>query len=53
MTETIPPSDAAESRRLVRADADELGILLPESILSKRIASNEIRSATVTGQDLV
>ena len=36
MTEILPFSKVTESRRLVRADTDGLGSLLPESVLSKR-----------------
>ena len=36
MTEIAPLQEAAESRRLLRADAEDLGVLLPESVLSKR-----------------
>ena len=36
MTEIKPFSKAPESRRLLRADADGSGALLPESVLSKR-----------------
>ena len=36
MTENAFPSDAAENRRLVQADADDLNVLIPESVLSKR-----------------
>ena len=44
MTEIIPFSDVTESRRAVRADADELGVLLPESVLSKPWRSIRPRS---------
>ena len=53
MTETTPYSDAAESRRLVRADADEFGVLLPESVLSKRHASNETRALPLQSRALL
>ena len=33
LTENLPPSDAAESRCLVRTGADGLGDLIPELIL--------------------
>ena len=36
MTENMPFLSVAESRRLVRADTGDFGILLPESVLSKR-----------------
>ena len=37
MTEILSPyRNATESRRVVRADAEYLGALFPESILSKR-----------------
>ena len=42
----------AESRRLVKADADGLGALFPESVLSKPMASNETRLPTLQGKDL-
>ena len=54
MTETMPFSDVTESRRTVRADADELGILLPESVLSKPFAaSNETRLPPLYGKTLL
>ena len=37
MTENMPSSFVAESRRTVRADTDGFGILLPESVLSKHV----------------
>ena len=36
MTENVLISSVTESRRLVRADTEDLGILIPESVLSKR-----------------
>ena len=53
MTETTPFSEAAESRRLVRADADEFGVLLPESVLSKRNASNKTRALPLQSRTLL
>lgn len=35
MTEIMPFQDVAESRHLVQADTDGLGVLLPESVDSK------------------
>ena len=52
MTEILPFSDVTESRRTVRADTDGLGILLPESVLSKRYASNETRMPPLQGNTL-
>ena len=39
----------SESRRLVRADTNGFGILLPESVLSKRYASNRTRMPPLQG----
>ena len=39
MTENALPSDAAESRRLVQADAEDLSDLIPESVLRKEMSS--------------
>lgn len=52
MTEILPFSDATESRRAVRADAEGLGSLLPESVLSKLFASNETRMPPLQGRTL-
>ena len=49
MTENMPISDVTESRRLVRADTNGFGILLPESVLSKRYASNRTRMPPLQG----
>ena len=45
--------ELSESRRLVRADTDGFGILLPESVLSKRYASNRTRMPPLQGVALV
>ena len=49
MTENMPISDVTESRHLVRADTNGFGILLPESVLSKRYASNRTRMPPLQG----
>ena len=53
MTEIMPFLDVAESRRLVRADTDGLGVLLPESVLSKPKASNKTRMPPLQGKTLL
>ena len=50
MTEIMPFSDVTESRRQVRADTDELGVLLPESVLSKPRACIYGKSPTVSNK---
>ena len=52
MTENMPISKVTESRHLVRADTNGFGILLPESVLSKRYASNRTRMPPLQGKAL-
>ena len=53
VTEILPFSDVAESRRLVQADTNGLGSLLPESVLSKRKRVMRHVLAHVTGRGLI
>ena len=53
MTETTPVSEAAESRRTVRADAKEIGRSSSRVGLVKAKASNETRALPIQSRTLL